>query len=381
VTPTSPTLDPPSEPSATAFGPIVTRLRAMARRGLARMFRADRGLFAFRVRRDLGEVVVEGVSRRYTAISLIGLASESAEDCAAVLSGRSREEVCGRLLEEVGTFESLGDVALTLWAAQALGHPGHGRALARLVALEPVAKAWPVVELAWAVSAVCGADGAPRELRAGAAGRLLAAQNPRSGLFPHLVGASPLGLRAHVGSFADQIYPVHALSRYHRVSGDPEALQAARRCAERLCLLQGPAGQWWWHYDHRTGRVIEAYPVYAVHQDAMAPLGLFALEEAGGGPVRDPVRRGLDWLERAPELGGGSLIDGDADLIWRKVARREPRKLSRGLQAAASRLHPGLRVPGLDALLPPGDVDHEDRPYHLGWLLHAWRAPAAASRA
>jgi hypothetical protein len=126
--------------------------------------------------------------------------------------------------------------------------------------------------------------------------------------------------------------------------------------------------------------LVEAYPVYAVHQDAMAPLGLLALENAGGGTVGESIRRGLDWLERPPELGGGSLIDDAADLIWRKVARREPWKLSRGLQALASRLHPGLRVPGLDVLLPPGEVDYEDRPYHLGWLLHAWRDQAATAR-
>jgi hypothetical protein len=79
----------------------------------------------------------------------------------------------------------------------------------------------------------------------------------------------------------------------------------------------------------------------------------------------------------APELGGGSLIDESAGLIWRKVARREPPKLSRFAQAAASRLHPALRAPGLDTLFPPCAVDYEDRPYHLGWLLHAWPAGRA----
>ena len=78
-----------------------------------------------------------------------------------------------------------------------------------------------------------------------------------------------------------------------------------------------------------------------------------------------------------PELEGGSLIDDGAGLIWRKVARREPGKLSALLQAAASRLHPRLRVPGLDLLFPPA-IDYEDRPYHLGWVLHAF--PAEPSR-
>jgi hypothetical protein len=73
----------------------------------------------------------------------------------------------------------------------------------------------------------------------------------------------------------------------------------------------------------------------------------------------------------APEIGG-SLIDRTAGVIWRKVARREPGKLTRGLQAAASRLHPAARLLGMDRLFPPTVIDWESRPYHLGWLLYAW---------
>jgi hypothetical protein len=192
-----------------------------------------------------------------------------------------------------------------------------------------------------------------------------------SGLFPHEVGGHG-GARGHVCSFADLVYPIHALSRYARLTGDRRALSVASRCAERVVELQGRDGQWWWHYDVRTGRVLEPYPVYAVHQDAMAPLALLALKEASGLDFDEPIARGLRWLESAPELQGRPLVDRPADLIWRKVARHEPRKLARSLQAAATRLHPRLRLPALDYVLPPGAVDYEDRPYHLGWLLYAW---------
>jgi hypothetical protein len=66
------------------------------------------------------------------------------------------------------------------------------------------------------------------------------------------------------------------------------------------------------------------------------------------------------------------LIDTAADLVWRKVARREPNKTARSVQAVASRVHPRLRVPGLDTLLPPRSIDFEDRPYHMAWILHAF---------
>jgi len=106
----------------------------------------------------------------------------------------------------------------------------------------------------------------------------------------------------------------------------------------------------------------------------MAPMALLALEEAGGGSRRAEIERGLEWLRCAPELRGGTLVDEEARVIWRKVARRELGKTARYLQAMASRLHPAFRVPGLDLLFPPEAVDFEDRPYHVGWLLHAWNA-------
>ena len=140
-----------------------------------------------------------------------------------------------------------------------------------------------------------------------------------------------------------------------------------------MCELQGPDGQWWWHFDVRTGRVVERYPVYSVHQDAMAPMALLALREACDVDHGAAIERGLKWLDRPSEIEGG-LVDREADLIWRKVARREPGKLSRTVQAVASWSHPIMRVPGLGLVCRPNAIDYECRPYHLGWLLHAWPA-------
>jgi hypothetical protein len=353
--------------------PPVRALRAMALRGLARMYDPAAERFVFRVRRGPAGVVSEGHSLRYTAIVLIGLAGEAEEEGTRVLGGLRTSALCASLVRSVGAVNNLGDVALTLWACRALRHPDWERALRRLVELRPLEGARPTVELAWALAALCAdADLPAADLRAALARRLRDTFVEVSGLFPHVAGGARSSLRAHVSCFADLVYPIHALSRYGRLTGDRAALATAVRCAERVAASQGPQGQWWWHYDVRTGRVIEAYPVYAVHQDAMAPLALFALAEASSHEFGEAVARGLAWLDSAPELGGRSLIDVEADLIWRKVARHEPRKLARSLQALASRVHPGLRVPGLDAVFPPGAVDDEDRPYHLGWLLYAW---------
>jgi hypothetical protein len=357
---------------------LVAELRRLAIQGLTRMYRPEQGLFAFRIRRRGEALLLEGASRRYTAIALIGLASEAEAVQASVLAGAGVREACARLVSELDAIENLGDVALVLWAACAAGYPDRRSVVERLLALQPDEAAHPTVEVAWTLAALCADLDAPvGTLRNRLARRLIAAFDPRSGMFPHGLGGRSTGFRGHVSCFADLVYPVHALARYAELFSDAEARDVALRCATVICARQGPDGQWWWHYDRRTGNIVERYPVYTVHQDAMAPMALFAVERAAAIDLRSPIARGLGWLAHAPELGGGSLIDEGADLIWRKVARREPRKLSRYAQATASCLHPALRVPGLDTLFPPCVVDYEDRPYHLGWLLHAWPAARA----
>ena len=358
----------------------LTRLRGVALRGLARMYHPQERVFAFRARRAGNSVRLEGTSERYTAMVLLGLAHESEDAIQSIVGADGLYGVCGALLRRVPAMTNLGDVALTLWAALTVGHPQAESARARLYELLTPDGDFATVELSWAISALCERprDEARRGVRAAAARRLLGAFQPRSELFTHHVGVAPSPLREHVACFADLVYPIQALSRYAAVTGDSEALDTASRCAERMCSLLGPAGQWWWHYDARTGRVIERYPVYAVHQDAMAPMALFALQDAGGPDHRAAIERGLAWLSAAPELDGGTLIDEDAAMIWRKVARHEPRKLVRHAQAVATRIHPALRCPGVDMLFPAGAIDDECRPYHLGWLLYAWPAERAA---
>lgn len=349
---------------------FVNHLRAMAVRGLQRMYVPSERQFYFCLRKGPDGIAPEGRSRRYSAISLIGMATLDAGTCSQILSGQTVQDVCNRLNEDVSGVENLGDVALGLWAAKAIGYADRSRFWERLRALRPADGVHPVVEVAWSLDAAClDAEHDKDKLADRIAERLMAAFPEQSSVFPHVLGAS--GWRSHVSCFADMVYPIHALSNYARMTGNRRALEAATRCAARICHAQGSAGQWWWHYDSRTGDVIEGYPVYAIHQNAMGPMALFALKEAGGTDFTGPLQKGLDWLAHSPEIGA-SLIDPEADLIWRKVARREPGKLSRYLQAAASRLHPALRVPGMNALFPPVAIDYENRPYHLGWLLYAW---------
>ena len=354
----------------------VDDLRVLAIQALRRMYLPEQGLFAFRFRRDASGYRLEGVSRRYTAIVLIALAGEPEEISSEILAGQNIQDVCSRLLLSIRQSSDVGEVALTLWAARAMHHPDAWMALDRLKSLAPSERPYPTVELSWALTAlvVAGEDMVVESLADQLAERLLATFQKDSDLFPHWpTGSAPSSLRAHVTCFADLVYPIYALVSYYRATYNTDALHVARCCAQRMCELQGAQGQWWWHYDVRTGRVVERFPIYAVHQDAMGPMALFALQEVSGEDYTPAIVRSLQWLVDPPEIPG-SLIDTQAGVIWRKIARHEPGKLARSLQAGASRLHPALRVPGLDVALRPGHIDYECRPYHLGWILYAWPA-------
>jgi hypothetical protein len=104
----------------------------------------------------------------------------------------------------------------------------------------------------------------------------------------------------------------------------------------------------------------------------MAPMALFDFSRACGEDHWDAIKKGLCWLAK-PTVDAKSLIDMDRKVIWRKIFRHELSKLVRGLQAAASSIHSNLRVPGVDLVFPPVATDWKSRPYHMGWILYAWR--------
>ena len=358
-----------------ALTAFVEELISLAERGLPEMFHDAEHEFAHTRERVGRELQALGRSPRYGGITLLGLRHLEPSGQRAILGGELAQDYCGRLIERVEEQDNLGDAALAAWAAAELDHPATERALDRMRTLSERESNPYTVEAAWCVSALVAA----RERldvvdeAAAALARVKGAFSPTGDVFAYKVDpARAPRHRAHVACFADQVYPIQALSRFHHAYGDPESLSFADRCGARICELQGDGGQWWWHYDTRTGRVVEGYPVYSVHQNSMAPMALLDLQEAGGTDHSAEIRAGLRWLIEAPETGT-SLVDPELALIWRKVARHEPRKLMRRLRALLSRVHPSLRARWLDVVLAPGAIDHESRPYHLGWILHCWR--------
>ncbi len=312
-----------------------------------------------------------GTSLRYGAIAALGLMRLTEPDQRDVLGGLTVHDLLGRLAKSLDSITNVGDAAIVCWACAAAEHGDLLRAVGRLAELDRPDRPVDVLAAAWVVTALVAARGHAdvEEHLAAARGRLLAARG--AAVYPHTTGGDAPWYRAHVGSFADQVYPIQALARLHGSADDPEALAVANTVAGVICAAQGPAGQWWWHYDSRTGEVVEGYPVYTVHQHAMAPMALLDLADAGGADHLDAIGQGLRWLQGPPEAGEDLVLD-EPPITWRKVARGDPRKVVRGLRAASTRIRPGMGLPALDRVYRPGPVDHECRPYELGWLLMTW---------
>ncbi len=314
----------------------------------------------------------EGHSVRYTAIAALGLGRQPEHVQREVLGGSDAAAMARSCLKLATASTDAGGHALALWAAAEVAGATDDALVARL--LDAVRRpSLPTVDCAWAVVAgLAMPDGAmANSLAREGVARLMANQGAK-GTFPHLLPASE-GLRGHVGSFADQIYPIHAFVRFAARTGDSAAMAAAEVTARLLVGAQGAAGQWWWHYDARTGDVVERYPTYSVHQHGMAPMVLSELAAAGGTDHREAVQRGFDWLSTHPECVE-PVVAPDLGVVWRKVGRREPFKAARAAGALATRVRPGARVPFVDRVWPAGRVDYECRPYELGWLLYASHA-------
>jgi hypothetical protein len=359
---------------------LLDRLLDLAARGLPQMYLDGTDEFAFtRAPGADGVLELRGTSTRYAAIVALGAHWLPEPRQREVFHGRTAAEYVTLLVRRLPQTTNLGDVALVCWAAAQADHPMLPEALSRLAQLDDDRPQY-VVEASWVLAALVAARrlADTESALARARARLLSARLPASPLFPHATADGLLPwYRSHVACYADQVYPIQALAMLHASADDPRALAAANNCAARICELQGDGGQWWWHYDARTGGLVEGYPVYTVHQHAMGPMALLDLADAGGADHRDAIELGLGWMTQPAELGPGGepMVRDDDGVTWRKVYRGDPAKVVRAVQGVTTRAVPGMRVPGIGRIYRPAAIDRECRPYEFGWLLYAWLKP------
>jgi len=331
------------------------------------------GLFSRQLRHGRWEPTMGTEEMTSTAICLISICRSGTDpkridlDCGAAMDA---------LVESGRRLGYRGGAGLVIWANAVTEGPPLSELLRRLnVSLKDatghVAQI-TTMETAWLVSGLAHEYSRdPSEWTRRMLGEvvegLLSRFDPQACLFHHASESAPLKhrLRRHLPNFADQIYPVQACSHAGAV-GVPQALRAAGDCAARLVELQGELGQWWWHYNSRTGAVAQPYPVYSVHQHAMAPMALMGLTAAGGEDFTAAIVRSLAWISDN-ELGV-DLLDGHTGTIWRDIEVKEssPRRLVR----TAGSLLGGEVVP--DSMSADDlTVNYETRPYEWGWCMFA----------
>jgi hypothetical protein len=358
-------------------------LAQLSRKLLPSLVEPSSGLFCHKATYSSeGLLRPSGTNPFYSAIAVIGIHSDDPD--ARVTDPVPVEKTLDSLVDlTLGKPSSCALLAATTWALYAVGD---SRALRLLDLLEnrfdlssSSSADLGILLAALAVAIDVAPDSREAALRLGSA-----AMNELLGRFSttaQLFGGSGRSIRpkrlldSNLTSFASQVYPIHGLATYARAtSGDPP--REALRAADRVVELQGPLGQWWWIYSLRDGSVVEPYPVYSVHQDAMAFMALAPLENLGFRAYERELMRGLSWLYGSNELQT-PLLDlerlvvsrciqrrgADADGVW-GMSSSQRRAARLGSWALASRQSLVVASDELEIL-------QEVRPYHLGWALYA----------
>jgi hypothetical protein len=281
-------------------------------------------------------------TRRYTVNSLLGLQAARAPEAPALV-----EEFVRRQLPHLTNAADLGLASLLLGDRVALD------------AAEPRT----MQERCWLL---WGAVATGREALAARLFRELVDRfvHPRSGLPHHSLQLH----RRRIVSFGAVVYFLKALREYADATDDAGAARLFRRGVERMLELQGPQGEWPWMIDVASGRPLDVYPVFSVHQDAMAMLFLFPALDDGIPGVERSIRRSLAWSDGANELGR-PLWQDEPPLLWRSIRRdealRPQRRFARSLAwslAGRSGSYAGA----------PAVINRECRSYHPGWILYVW---------
>jgi len=342
----------------------IEELIAVALRGLHQMFVPQENLFCYSMQSQKDGC--QGISLRYSMISLIGLAK-------ARLAGYEVrlpvESIMNAIFNRRHQITHIADLGLFLWT-DALWGANYQRQIfdrvkqssrRHLRSASPMELAWGLTGLSLSYQVT-----ESKEVRSYAsiiADVLKECFNQRTGLFHYCCNPHP---RRLLPNFALEIYPIYALSKYSAVFSDSHGLEIALRCAHQLCHLQGENGEWGWLYNARHGTLVDLYAVYSVHQDGMAPMALFALSDQTSEAFFSPILKGLRWIYGQNELGI-PMIRPKENMIYRSIYRRNPLVRYRNLLLSLFGKSPPNPLQG-----GIKRINYECRPYHLGWILEAW---------
>ncbi|PYY11206.1 MAG: hypothetical protein DMG61_19875 [Acidobacteria bacterium] len=358
--------------------PKVPHLVSLAVRGLVAMFDSRRQLFCYKLKKCGSKLVQEGISHRYTMMTLLGLHRlEMGGGTSSIKSG----PVFDALISNLDWVDNIGDLGVLLWLCGVVSPERLSVIESQLDVKTALtryqdARQRRTMELSWfltGLSYLAMSDAKKSADLKDVAFRTydLVKKNRGITFFGHQArGASLVGtLRGQIGSFADQVYPIYAMTQFFKAYDRAEAKTFAMESAAGICTAQGPLGQWWWHYNSAKGQVAEGYPVFSVHQHAMAPMTLFALGETVHQDFTPWIYKGLEWINSQNELNF-DMEDDASNLVWRCIFRSRISSSSRYLKARFGSHSPVVQHDRREDL----SVLYECRPYELGWLLYAFAA-------
>jgi hypothetical protein len=354
--------------------PEISELNFLAVQSLLSLFDEQQQLFCRRIELTARGFRRESTSRRRTMIALLGLQHLAESGATFTLD---RFAIQDKILEELSWVRTAADAGLLTWFT-AVCAPERLPAVLNDLDFDRAVHTCADVQkrhtrgLAWLLAGIAHARRVkPRTIpdltdMAVEAYHLLLDNQSEQGLFAHL--GSPRRIReipsTRFGTFADQMYAIYALTAFAREFEIEEPLEAALRCANSVCALQGDKGQWWFLYDTRRGCVANRYPVYSAHQDGTAPTALLSLQGATTQTFHVAVRNGLSWIAANNELGV-DLRSLDQALIWDSIDAQG--HITRLGELACNCLHISRRL-GVKNLR----IRYEARPDHFGWLLYAF---------
>lgn len=350
------------------------RLHGQAVSFLENVYSPELALYPFSTSVAVGQYVNDYRHQpaiRYTINSLLGL-QEAARATGTPEGTEVRSLVDAFLRRQYAHIQSYADLGLLLVLLQEEHERDHARDAMRRIAevvgsgaarhLDMQSLGW----MLWGLSAAAK-KGAPTEKTSAEVFDLVRREfvNPESLLPRHSNSVH----RRWLVSFGAIVYFLRSLHEYASLTGDNEAHALFSSGVERMIGAQGPQGEWPWLFSVRSGRPVEPYPVFAVHQDSMAMLFLLPALEAGLPTAGAAIERSLAWVFGENELGTPMYTEGPFR-AYRSIHRMAafPRA-TRYVGALASELG------GRRASFAGGRrvrVNHECRSYHLGWLLYTW---------
>ncbi len=340
--------------------------------GLNEMYIPEKFEFAFKKKLVLDKIIHENISTRYTLINLIGLRTAEINNIKIDIN---LKDVINHHVRQADKYTGIGEIGLLLWAASLISQEEITTLLSK-VDLHYIynefndSKSKLTVELSWFLTGLLLSSTFSDKFKNSIEDLIKKVYSDIHrnydgfGIFRHQGNNTFEGkLRGNVASFADQVYPIIAFSLYSQKMQDNEALTISKECAQKICDHQGNNGEWMWHYNSSNGKVISKYPVYSVHQDAMAPMALYAIQEASGINFEKYIFKGLDWLTESNALKA-NMINEDLNLIWRAIA---PKKISRNIKTILNLF--GINTKDEYSKL---EIVKECWSYHLGWVLFAF---------